>query len=193
MNNTDTYYDIVEPRDRIPPGTQSWNFLGGLIVWFFHIIGSVIGFTIYWINIYFKTLFRLSWDLYVYIVSRYHPMVKYLDSALVRNWKSLCDFLSKFFYNLSIMLYEYGTRKKHYKIKVWAPKYSQQDIARMASWIGEHEKLTLQDIEFRYNIWYDTARKVRDMRWDKLSMLTHLKDSLTNLNTNDETPPEETV
>jgi hypothetical protein len=63
----------------------------------------------------------------------YKPTINLIDNYFTKFLKRTCELISIFTYNLSIKLYKYGKDRKYYKIKVGERKYSDMDLARMAS------------------------------------------------------------
>ena len=186
-------YNNVESYDT--DNTESYNskepnwLLDYIIIWISNLINLIIDLVLfvlkkifYFIYLYITTFIILSskclWNLTKFIVSLYRPSVTIIDKYFTYITKWSFDILSDFCYNSSKWMYKYGEKKKYYSFEVWKQKYSEKDIARMASWIWSHETLTLKDIEQRYTIGYATAIKVRDMRKDQLTMLQLLRETM---------------
>jgi len=149
-----------------------------LIFIFIYIVKKVLVYLYIILNFLGRKFIKATIKLSIYIASLYKPTIIILDNITTITLKYCFEKISIFSYNLSVSLYKYWKEKKYYKVKVGEKKYSEMDLACMASWIWDFENLTLKDIQDRFTIWYDTAIKVRDMRSDRLRMIKYLKEFL---------------
>ena len=158
------------------------GWISSLIIFIIDSVIFVLKKICYFIYLYIKTFIILSskllWKITTFIASLYRPSITIIDKYFTYLIKWGFDILSDLSYNSSRCMYKYWEKKKYYTFEVGKQKYSDKDIARMASGIWSHETLTLKDIEQRYHIWYATAIKVRDMRSDQLTMLQLLRETM---------------